>query len=192
MNEFEQSVRETPIDKVNWDQISEDLHADLSESFIREYADQLNWTKLARYKKFSKDLIREFKDKLDWVYASANQDFTNDMIEEFIDEMDFEAFQNGHWFKVDEAIIRKHLERFRPARSIRNFLVGGRKPNRRRFQYWIILTSHHNLSEEFLRDYFFQYDDNMTAIDNVLSKDYISNEFRNMLKEARSKCEPIF
>ena len=65
MNEFEQSVRETPIDKVNWDQISKDQYADLSIEFIREFADQLNWTKLARYKKFSKDLIREFKDKLE-------------------------------------------------------------------------------------------------------------------------------
>lgn len=35
MNEFEQSVRETPIDKVNWDQISKDLYADLSIEFIR-------------------------------------------------------------------------------------------------------------------------------------------------------------
>ena len=64
-NEFEQSVRETPIDKVNWDQLSEEWCADLSIEFIREYSDYLNWTKLARYKKFSKDLIREFKDKLD-------------------------------------------------------------------------------------------------------------------------------
>lgn len=192
MNEFEQSVRETPIDKVNWDQISEEWCRDLSIEFIRQYANQLNWTKLARYKKFSKDLIREFKDKLDWVYASANQDFTNDMIEEFKDEMDFEAFQNGHWFKVDETIIRKHLERFRPAHSIRNFFMGGRKPNRRRMHYWRVLTSHHNLSEEFLRDYFSQYDDNIIAIDNVLSKDYISDEFRNMLEEARGKCESIF
>lgn len=192
MNEFEQSVRETPIDKVNWDQLSEEWCVDLSIEFIRQYADHLNWTKLARYKKFSKDLIRQFKDKLDWVYASANQDFTNDMIEEFKDEMDFEAFQNGHWFKVDEAIIKKHLERFCPARSIRNFFMGGRKPNRRRIHRWRTLTSHHNLSEEFLREHFSQYKDNMIAIDNVLSKDYISDEFRNMLEEARGECEPIF
>lgn len=35
MNEFEQSVRETPIDKVNWNQLSEEWCVDLSVSFIR-------------------------------------------------------------------------------------------------------------------------------------------------------------
>ena len=38
---------------------------DISEEFIREFQDEVNWKHIYRYQKLSEDFIREFKNKID-------------------------------------------------------------------------------------------------------------------------------
>jgi len=38
----------------------------LSEEFIREHQDKVNWFDICYYQALSEDFIREFKDKVDW------------------------------------------------------------------------------------------------------------------------------
>ena len=120
MNEFEQSVRETPIDKVNWDQLSEEWCVDLSIEFIRQYSDYLNWTKLARYKKFSKDLIREFYDKIEWdelSYFGCNA-FNEKFFEEFNNDVNWNFILTKQKDKITEKII-KRFENERKCKEIK-------------------------------------------------------------------------
>ena len=94
MTVFERSVRETPIDKVNWDQISEHVWSkDLSISFIREYADFLNWQKISHYK-HTIDFYREFRDRLKWwnvADSEINERKIKEFKDKFNDEFDWET-----------------------------------------------------------------------------------------------------
>ena len=38
----------------------------LSENFIREFQNNVEWNKISRYQDLSEDFIRELKDKLNW------------------------------------------------------------------------------------------------------------------------------
>lgn len=58
----------------------------LSESFIREYADYLDWSWISYYNvNLSEDFIREFRNKIDWYSASSEQILG----ERFIKEMKY-------------------------------------------------------------------------------------------------------
>ena len=66
---------------VDWEKISRE--SELSEEFIREYADQVDWYCISAYQKLSEDFIREFKDKVNWNYISKYQRLSEDFIREF-------------------------------------------------------------------------------------------------------------
>ncbi len=42
------------------------MNVNLSEDFIREFQDKLDWRKIFLYQIPSEDFVEEFKDKLDW------------------------------------------------------------------------------------------------------------------------------
>ena len=94
--------------------LSMTTYAQLSKSFLKLYADSLNWNKIMTYLLSSEQIkdinkylhviekydlwscisisgdlpiefIREYKDKLDWKYLSMTQNFTPDDTIEFID-----------------------------------------------------------------------------------------------------------
>ena len=68
-------------DKVDWYYISKYQH--LSEDFIREFKDMVNWECISTYQHLSEDFIREFKDKVDWGWISRYQHLSEDFIREF-------------------------------------------------------------------------------------------------------------
>jgi hypothetical protein len=43
---------------------------ELSEKFIREFQDKVDWEFISRYQKLSEDFIREFKVKVEWNFIS--------------------------------------------------------------------------------------------------------------------------
>jgi len=61
----------------------------LSEDFIRNFKDEINWTTISRNQKLSEYFIREFKDKVDWCYISIHQELSEDFIQEFKDRVDW-------------------------------------------------------------------------------------------------------
>ena len=61
--------------------------AALSEDFIREFQDKVNWEYISLYQKLSEEFIREFQDKVNWEYISCFQKLSEDFIREFQDKV---------------------------------------------------------------------------------------------------------
>jgi hypothetical protein len=70
-------------DYVNWVNISYDQV--LSESFIREFKDMVSWAGISERQILSESFIREFKHKVFWGYISHNQKFEDEFVLEFLD-----------------------------------------------------------------------------------------------------------
>lgn len=88
----------------NWREISK--NGTLSESFIREYWDELNWGLLCRYQKVSENLVREFKDKIKWSDYSASKRMSEKFIEEHINYVDW------YWISKYQILSEKFIERW--------------------------------------------------------------------------------
>ena len=62
----------------------------LSEDFIREFKDKVDWSAICRYQKLSEDFIREFKDKVHWGVVSIYQNNLSDEFKtEFANKLNF-------------------------------------------------------------------------------------------------------
>jgi hypothetical protein len=82
-------------DKINWYGISDSQQ--LSESFMREFADKLNWQDISTYQILSKSFIREFADRVDWWMIIENQHcMTKQLISKFIDRIDWDNVDVYH------------------------------------------------------------------------------------------------
>ena len=72
----------------NWN--SSDLYVSnntLTEDFIREFKDRVNWEFIAMSQKLSEDFIREFQDRVSWQMISINQKLSEDFRREFQDRI---------------------------------------------------------------------------------------------------------
>jgi len=67
-----------------WDSVSFDC--ELTEDFIREYQDYVNWEYISKVQKLSEDFMREFKDKLDWDSIMFYQKLTIEFMTEMVNE----------------------------------------------------------------------------------------------------------
>ena len=54
----------------------------LSEDFIREFQDKINWKTISATQKLSEEFIIEFKDKVDWEYISKYQKLSKEFKKE--------------------------------------------------------------------------------------------------------------
>ena len=74
-----------------WIKIS--MHQELSENFIRNFANHLLWDRLIRYQKnITLDLIREFQDEFDdvvWKEFCIGKKLHNNVIREWKDKVDW-------------------------------------------------------------------------------------------------------
>ena len=68
-------------DSVNWNKISETQK--LSEDFIREFQYNIDWYLVSQYQKLSEDFIKEFRDRVDWKCITTHQILSEDFIREF-------------------------------------------------------------------------------------------------------------
>ena len=59
----------------------------LSESFIREFKNKVNWYWISMSQELSEDFIREFQDKVDWSRISIYQKLADSFKEEFKDRL---------------------------------------------------------------------------------------------------------
>ena len=58
----------------------------LSEDFIREFKDKVDWEHISYYQKLSEDFIREFKDRVDWMMISRYKTLSEEFVKEFKEE----------------------------------------------------------------------------------------------------------
>ena len=70
-------------DKVDWHEISFSQQQELSENFIREFEDKVDWFFISCSQKLSENFIREFRDKVDWWGISRYQIISKNFIKEF-------------------------------------------------------------------------------------------------------------
>ena len=75
-------------DRVDWMSVS--FHPSLSEDFIRSFQDRVYWTSVSFHQSLSEDFIREFQDRVDWYFIRRYQSLSGSFISEFKDK--FEDF----------------------------------------------------------------------------------------------------
>ncbi|GIY32772.1 uncharacterized protein CEXT_484971 [Caerostris extrusa] len=90
-------------DKVNWVNITGKQA--LSEHFIREFQDKVNWVNISGKQALSEDFIREFQDKINWGNISEYQKLNEDFIREFKDKVDWVCISK--YQKISEDFIRE-------------------------------------------------------------------------------------
>ena len=98
-------------DKVNWGCISHYQH--LSEDFIREFKDEVTWGWVLISQRLSEDFIREFADRVTWVYLSMHQQLSEDFIREFKDKVD--------WYCISayQHLSKEFIEEFKDRLDVR-------------------------------------------------------------------------
>ncbi len=77
----------------------------LSEPFIREFKDYVNWFYISRSQKLSESFIKEFKNKVDWNYISHYQKLSETFIREFKNYVNWDIISYSQ--KLSEAFIRE-------------------------------------------------------------------------------------
>ena len=108
MTVFERTIRETPINKVDWEKVSRHVESqDVSFSFIREYADYLDWDKISLYK-HTKEFYREFADRLKW-WRVAISGIQERKIKEFKDK--FEDHYDWNEISKNSFLSKKFIMR---------------------------------------------------------------------------------
>jgi len=113
--------------KLNWDLISSSKY--LSESFIREFKDDVNWNYINAYQKLSENFIKEFQEKVHWDYVSIYQKLSESFICDFQDKFDWNCiccFQ-----KLSESFIKEFQEKVD----------------------WYYISNYQKLSEEFIEEF---------------------------------------
>ncbi len=80
-------------------------HINLSEKFIREFADKINWINVSFYQKLSEEFIKEFSDKVDWFYISYRQKLSIEFIKEFSDKINWHVICRST--KLSKTFLKK-------------------------------------------------------------------------------------
>lgn len=76
----------------------------LSENFIRKYVEQYDndiWSVISKYQTLSEDFIIEFKDKVDWYDISGKQKFSEEFALKFHNELDWSLIIRRKLFLLD-------------------------------------------------------------------------------------------
>jgi hypothetical protein len=92
-------------DKVDWKMVS--MHSKLSEDFLREFSEKVEWFFLSYDQILSENFIREFKNRVHWSFISGYQILSDNFIEEFKDRIRWKMY-----FEEKEAsfdIIKKYI-----------------------------------------------------------------------------------
>lgn len=80
-------------EKDGWENIS--MTEELSEDFIRKFANHVDWELISKYQKLSENFIREFSDRVCWNKIITFQKISDDFLKEFIGKVNFEEFFKG-------------------------------------------------------------------------------------------------
>ena len=81
----------------------------LSEEFIREFKDKVDWEYISISQMLSEDFIKEFQNKVDWTYISECQQLSEDFIKEFQNKVDWKMISS--YQKLSEGFIREFKDK---------------------------------------------------------------------------------
>ena len=71
---------------------------ELSEDFMREYSNKLNWMYISMNQKLSIQFLKDYQDKIDWYYfAGYNKNITVEILKEFSHKINrIKVINNSH------------------------------------------------------------------------------------------------
>ena len=72
----------------------------LTEEFIREFQNEVDWELISSNQELSENFIREFQDKVCWFWISYFQNLSNKFIIEFKDRIDFEKMLEKYGYSI--------------------------------------------------------------------------------------------
>ena len=139
----------------NWKILS--IKPNLTEDFIREFADRLDWGYISAYQHLSEDFIREFKDWLDWSNVSAFQYLSEDFIREFKDRVNWSLISKHQ--RLSEDFIREFADKVN----------------------WCWISIYQRLSEDFIREFKDRVDWDCISAYQRLSKEFFIEEFKDKI-----------
>ena len=111
----------------NWARLS--LCESLTEDFIQEFKDKVDWICISRYPHLSEDFIRKFADRVDWYYISAYQYLSENFIREFADRVAWD------WIVKYQPLSEDFIREFRYKLN------------------WSYISAYQHLSENFIREF---------------------------------------
>ena len=138
----------------NWARLS--LCESLTEDFIQEFKDKVDWFSISRYPHLSEDFIRKFADKVDWYYISAYQSLSEDFIREFQDRVAWD------WIVKYQPLSEDFIREFKD------------KVN------WNYISANQHLSENFIREFKDEVNWAWISAYQHLSKEFIE-EFKDKI-----------
>ena len=138
----------------NWERLS--LCESLTEDFIQEFKDKVDWFSISRYPHLSEDFIRKFADKVDWYYISAYQCLSEDFIREFQDRVAWD------WIVKYQPLSEDFIREFKD------------KVN------WNYISANQHLSENFIREFKDEVNWAWISAYQRLSKEFIE-EFKDKI-----------
>ena len=101
---------ETPEYKITpqkWEDICIDYT--LSEEFIREFQDQIDWRNVSTYQKMTENFIREFEDKVCWYRVPTSQSLSDRFVIEYNNKVDWEFY--FYYTEGSFPIMKKYISK---------------------------------------------------------------------------------
>ena len=137
-------------DLVDWEGISK--YKKLSEEFIVEHKDLVHWEDISQYQQLSEEFIVGHKDLVDWLNISAYQQLSEEFICEHKDLVDWHCI--SQYQKLSEEFIREHkdlvdwhcISQFQKLSE--EFIV-----EHKYLVIWGFISQYQRLSEEFIREH---------------------------------------
>lgn len=83
------------------------IRRDLTEGFLREYSDYLNWNIICQFQHLSESFMHDFRDKLEWYHICQNQILSEKFIRQHVDYLD-----ESCWAAISEHIENNLSESF--------------------------------------------------------------------------------
>ena len=138
----------------NWARLS--LCESLTEDFIQEFKDKVDWICISRYPHLSEDFIRKFADRVEWYYISAYQYLSENFIREFADKVGW------YWISRCQQLSEDFIREFKD------------KVN------WYYISAYQHLSEDFIREFKDKVSWGWVSRYQHLSKEFIE-EFKDKI-----------
>jgi hypothetical protein len=89
----------------HWRVENEETAPKLSEEFILEFHDKLDWIMMSSTQILSESIIRQFQDKVDWSDISVDQKLSDEFLHELSDKVDWRYMSK--FKKLSEDFMRK-------------------------------------------------------------------------------------
>ncbi len=145
----------------------------LSEDFIEEFSEDINWYDVSKYQKLSDKFILKFSDKVVWYYIVKFQKLSESLIEHLIDCGHISLGDVIRYQNVSEDFLRKNFDKI-------DFNIGTYRAISENFMRefadelnWDSISSYQKLSESFIEEFASRVDWRVIVKYQKLSESFI-------------------